>query len=117
MLAHTTHQPIENTVEVVRIFVCFQCGGQVLGPYVNTVKIKRRETSDSPYGEEAGMTSPIEARHARSETQAMHNTADEQRELDAFILSAKGEAGTKTFRKWAGGGRVPLAIVFTVMGG
>jgi class 3 adenylate cyclase len=33
--------------------------------------------------------------------------------IDAFVMSAKGETSTKSFQNWAGGDRVTLAIVFT----
>jgi class 3 adenylate cyclase len=33
--------------------------------------------------------------------------------MDAFIISAKGETSTVNFQQWAGGCRVTLAIVFT----
>ena len=39
--------------------------------------------------------------------------ADRQRELDAFVVSAKGETNTKGFKDWAGGEQVTLAIAFT----
>ena len=44
---------------------------------------------------------------------AMDQSADRQRGLDAFVLSAKGETSTTSFLEWAGGERVTLGIVFT----
>jgi class 3 adenylate cyclase len=43
----------------------------------------------------------------------MDQSADRQRDFDAFVMSAKGETSTRSFQEWAGGERVTLAIVFT----
>jgi len=43
----------------------------------------------------------------------MEVAADRQRDFSAFIVSARGETSTATFREWAGGDLVTLAIVFT----
>ena len=43
----------------------------------------------------------------------MDQSADGQRDFDAFVMSAKGETSTKSFQDWAGGEQVTLAIVFT----
>jgi adenylate cyclase len=43
----------------------------------------------------------------------MERSADRQRDLDVFVMSAKGETSTSDFQKWAGAERVTLAIVFT----
>lgn len=40
-------------------------------------------------------------------------SADRQRDFDAFFVSAKGETSTSSFQQCAGGQRVALAIVFT----
>ncbi len=37
----------------------------------------------------------------------------EERDFDAFLISAKGETSTGSFQRWAGSKRVTLAIVFT----
>jgi WD40 repeat protein/class 3 adenylate cyclase len=44
---------------------------------------------------------------------ATDQSADQQRSLDAFVLSAKDETSTMSFLEWAGGERVTLGIVFT----
>jgi class 3 adenylate cyclase len=49
----------------------------------------------------------------RSKVEAMDQSADGQRDFDAFVVSAKGETSTKNFQDWAGGEQVTLAIVFT----
>ena len=56
---------------------------------------------------------PKERVHSRSKVEAADKFAGRQRDLDAFVMSAKGEIGTKSFQEWAGGKRVTLAIVFT----
>lgn len=56
---------------------------------------------------------PKERIHFRSKVKAMDQSADRQRDFDAFVMSAKGETSTKSFQDWAGGEQVTLAIVFT----
>jgi class 3 adenylate cyclase len=56
---------------------------------------------------------PRERIHFRSKVAAMDQSADRQRDFDAFVMSAKGETSTKNFQDWAGGEQVTLAIVFT----
>ena len=43
----------------------------------------------------------------------MEQSADGQRDFDAFVVSAKGETSPKSFQEWAGGEQVTLAIEFT----
>ena len=59
------------------------------------------------------LAEPKERIHFRSKVEAMDQSADRQRDFDAFVMSAKGETSTKSFQEWAGGERVTLAIVFT----
>ena len=59
------------------------------------------------------LAEPKERIHFRSKVEAMEQSADGQRDFDAFVMSAKGETSTKIFQDWAGGEQVTLAIVFT----
>ena len=59
------------------------------------------------------LAEPKERIHFRSKVEAMEQSADRQRDFDAFVMSAKGETSTKSFQDWAGGEQVTLAIVFT----
>ncbi len=59
------------------------------------------------------LAEPKERIHFPSKVQAMDQSADGQRDFDAFVMSAKGETSTKSFQEWAGGEQVTLAIVFT----
>jgi class 3 adenylate cyclase len=43
----------------------------------------------------------------------MDTSADRQRDLDAFIVSASAETRSQKFTEWAGAERLTLAIVFT----
>ena len=43
----------------------------------------------------------------------MEESADRQRDFDAFVVSANGETRTRSFQEWAGDEQVTLAIVFT----
>jgi predicted ATPase/class 3 adenylate cyclase len=56
---------------------------------------------------------PNEPIHFPSKFEAIDQSADRQRNFDAFVLSAKSETTTKSFLEWAGGEQVTLAIVFT----
>jgi class 3 adenylate cyclase len=59
------------------------------------------------------LAEPKERIHFRSKVEAMEQSADGQRDFDAFVMSAKGETSTESFQDWAGGEQVTLAIVFT----
>jgi class 3 adenylate cyclase/GTPase SAR1 family protein len=49
----------------------------------------------------------------RSSVSEMDRTADAHRDLEAGLVSASGEMGTKQFRDWAGAEQTMLALVFT----
>jgi class 3 adenylate cyclase len=60
-----------------------------------------------------GRQKPEDRIHLRSKVEATEQSADQQRDLDAFVVSAKGETSTRSFQDWAGAEQVTLAIVFT----
>jgi class 3 adenylate cyclase len=68
---------------------------------------------DCPCDGKVSLAEPKERIHFRSKVEAMDRSADRQRDFDAFIITVKGETNTASFREWAGGERVTLAIVFT----
>jgi WD40 repeat protein/class 3 adenylate cyclase len=113
VLAHAKRRALDGTVELVRFFVCPNCGDPVPDSYVKRLREKGKMEFDCPCGGTVALVEPKERIHFRSQVEAMDKFADRQREFDAFIMSAKGETSTKSFQEWAGGERVTLAIVFT----
>lgn len=43
----------------------------------------------------------------------MNQSADWQRDFDAFVVLAKGETSSRSLQDWIGGEQITLAIVFT----
>jgi WD40 repeat protein/class 3 adenylate cyclase len=113
VLAHANRRALDGTVEVVRFFVCPNCGDPVPDSYVKRLREKGKTAFDCPCGGTVSLAEPKERIHFRSEVAAMDRSADRQRDFDAFVMSAKGETSTRSFQDWAGGERVTLAIVFT----
>ncbi|MDO8349474.1 MAG: adenylate/guanylate cyclase domain-containing protein, partial [Planctomycetota bacterium] len=113
VLAHAKRRALDGTVELVRFFVCPDCGDPVPDNYVNRLKAKGKLEFICPCGGTVSLAAPKERIHYRSNVEAMEQSADRQRDFDAFVVSAKGETSTKTFQDWAGGEQVTLAIVFT----
>jgi class 3 adenylate cyclase/GTPase SAR1 family protein len=113
VLAHANRRALDGTVNLVRFFVCPKCSEPVPDAYVKILRTKRTETFNCPCGGRVSLTEPKERIRFRSKVEAMDKTADQQRDFDAFVMSAKGETSTKSFQEWAGGERVTLAIVFT----
>jgi class 3 adenylate cyclase len=113
VLAHAKRRALDDTVELVRFFVCPDCGDPVPDSYVKRLREKGKMAFDCPCGGTVSLAEPKERISFQSEVEAMDKSADQQRDFDAFVMSAKGETSTKSFQKWAGGDRVTLAIVFT----
>ena len=113
VLAHARRRALDGTLELVRFFVCPDCGDPVPDSYVKRLREKGKMEFDCPCGGTVSLAEPKERIHFRSKVEAMEKSADGQRDFDAFVLSAKGETSTKSFQEWAGGERVTLAIVFT----
>jgi len=117
VLAHAHRRALDGTVELVRFFVCPDCGDPVPDSYVKRLRDKRTMAFKCPCGGTVPLAEPKERIHFRSTVEAMDRTADRQRDFDMFVMSAKGETSTKSFQDWAGGERVTLAIVFTDVAG
>ena len=113
VLAHAARRSLQDSVSLVRFFVCPGCGEPVPDAYVKTLRAKGKNSFDCPCGGAVSLAEPKERIQFKSAVQEMDNSADRQRNFDAFVMSAKGETSTESFHKWAGGERVTLAIVFT----
>ena len=113
VLAHAKRRALDGTVELVRFFVCPDCGDPVPDSYVKRLREKGKMEFNCPCGGTVSLAEPKERIHFRSKVEAMDRSADGQRDFDAFVMSAKGETSTKSFQDWAGGEQVTLAIVFT----
>ena len=112
-MAHAQRRALDGTVDLVRFFVCPDCGDPVPDSYVKRLRDKGTMAFNCPCGGTVSLSEPKDRIHFRSEVEAMDKSADRQRDFDAFIMSAKGETSTTKFQEWAGGERVTLAIVFT----
>ncbi|MDB5863297.1 MAG: hypothetical protein JWO70_1103 [Betaproteobacteria bacterium] len=113
VVAHVQRRALRSTVEVVRFFVCSGCGDPVPDNYVKRLRDKGTLTFSCPCGGAVELVEPKERLHFLSQVDVMDESADGQRDFDAFVMSAKGETSTRSFREWAGGDRITLAIVFT----
>ncbi len=113
VLAHAKRRALDGTVELVRFYVCSDCGDPVPDSYVKRLRGKGSMTFNCPCGGTVSLAEPKERMHYRSKVETMDQSADWQRDFDMFVMSAKGETSTKSFQGWAGGERVTLAIVFT----
>ena len=115
VLAHAQLRSLEGTVELVRFFVCPKCGTPVPDAYVKMLREQKQNEFHCfcPGKGIVALTEPKERLHFPSKVAAMEQSADRQRDFDVFVESARGETSTPSFKAWAGGERVTLAIVFT----
>src|SRR6516165_4850818 len=115
ILAHLSRRALYGTVQLVRLFVCGNCGTPVPDPYVEALRRQGKDVFFCPCGGTVAIADPKEALAQRypSEIDSMDLAADRQRDFDAFVLSANAETQSARFVEWAGDERVTLAIVFT----
>jgi len=115
VLAHTLRRALDDTVRLVRFFLCPECGTPVPEAYVDMLCAQGQDTFHCfcPGRGVVSLAEPKERIHFQSVVEAMEQSADRQRDFDAFVVSAKGETSTRPFQDWAGGERVTLALVFT----
>jgi class 3 adenylate cyclase len=113
VLAHAKRRALDGTLDLVRFFICPDCNDPVPDNYVKRLKDKGKTEFDCPCGGTVPLIEPKERIHFKSEVEAMDKSADQHRDFDAFVMSAKGEMSTSSFQEWAGSNRVTLAIVFT----
>ncbi len=112
VLAHAKRRALDGSVELVRFFVCSN-GHPIPDDYVKLLLAQGKKEFKCPCEAMVSLAEPKERIHFRPKLEAMDAAADQHREFDMFILSAKGETSTSSFQEWAGGDRVTLAIVFT----
>ena len=115
VLAHVARRALQETVQIVRLFVCGTCGTPVPDPYVEILRQQGKDLFFCPCGGTVAIIDPKEtlARRYPSQVESMDLAADRQRDFDAFVLSANAETRSSRFVEWAGDERVTLAIVLT----
>ena len=113
--SHLSRGALAKSVEVVRFFVCSQCGNPVPDAYVNFLRKQNKKNFPCPCGGVVSLAEPKEklSGEFRSQVEAMDKAADRRRDFEADVVSATAETHTRSFEDWAGGDRVILAIVFT----
>jgi class 3 adenylate cyclase/GTPase SAR1 family protein len=113
VLGHVRRHALEGTVDLVRFFVCANCGDPVPDSYVKRLRGRGLLIFKCPCGSEVSLAEPEERLRFSSKVQAMEQSADRQRDFEMFVESARGETSTSSFTDWAGDESVTLAIVFT----
>ena len=113
VLAHAQSRAIEGTVELVRFFICANCGDPVPDSYVRRLRERSIKVFDCPCGGKVALEEPKERLRYPSKLEMMGQAADRQRDFEIFVESARGETSSPRFTEWTEDGRVTLAIVFT----
>jgi WD40 repeat protein/class 3 adenylate cyclase len=113
VLAHTQRRALDGSVNIVRFFVCGNCGNPVPDNYVTMLRGQGQVTFDCPCRSKVSLAEPKERLHFMSKVEAMEQSADRQRDFEIFVESARGEMSTPSFRAWVGDDRATLAIAFT----
>jgi len=113
VLSHAERHSLHGTVDLVRFFVCANCGNPVPDNYVKMLRDQGQRVFDCPCRAKVSLEEPKERLRFASKVAAMERSADRQRDFEMFVESARGETTTPGFTEWAGDDRVTLAIVFT----
>ncbi|MBF0283959.1 MAG: hypothetical protein HQL51_05820 [Magnetococcales bacterium] len=114
VLTHVRRRALDGTVEIVRFYVCPQCGDTVPDNYVKRCLERNIREFDCPCGGgKILLVEPKERIRFPSRVAEMEQSADRKRNFDATMIAAQGETQTQAFQEWAGGEQVTLAIVFT----
>jgi WD40 repeat protein/class 3 adenylate cyclase len=113
VLAHTKRRALDGTIDLVRFFVCTSCENPVPDSYVKILRERGQMTFDCPCQAKVSLAEPKERLQFDSKVTAMEESADQQRNFEMFVESARGETSTPRFAEWAGDDRATLAIVFT----
>ncbi len=115
VVAHVDRRALYGSVQLVRLFVCGNCGTPVPDAYVELLREQGKDLFSCPCGGTVVIADPKEilARRYPSLVESMDQAADRQRDFEAFVLSANAETHSSRFVEWAGDERVTLAIVFT----
>src|SRR6185369_9115150 len=94
VLTHTKRHALNDTVAVLRFFVCSECGHPVPDAYVKLLTDRGVMLFNCPCGGKVSLASRAEPIHFQSKVGAMDKSADQQRDFEAFVMSAKGETST-----------------------
>jgi WD40 repeat protein/class 3 adenylate cyclase len=113
VLAHAQRHALDGTVDLVRFFVCSNCGNPVPDSYVKMLREQGQMIFNCPCRAKVSLTEPKERLRFASKVEAMEKSANQQRDFEIFVESARGETSTPKFTQWAGDDRATLAIVFT----
>jgi hypothetical protein len=95
VMAHARRRALDGMVELVRFFVCPNCGDPVPDSYVKRLREKGKMEFNCPCGGTVSLAEPKGRIHFRSKVEAMEQSADGQRDFDAFVVLAKGETSTQ----------------------
>ena len=113
VLSHAQRRALNGSIDLVRFFVCANCGDPVPDSYVKRLRERGLKVFDCPCGSTVSLSEPKERLRYESRVAAMEHSADRQRAFEMFVESARGETSTPRFTTWTGDERVTLAIVFT----
>jgi len=115
VVAHVNRRALYESVQLVRLFVCSNCGTTVPNAYVELLREQGKDIFSCPCGGAVAIADPKEllSRRYPSLIESMDQAADRQRDFETFVLSANAETHSSRFVEWAGDERVTLAIVFT----
>ncbi len=93
VLAHVNRRALFGTVQLLRLFVCGNCGTPVPDAYVEVLREQRKDIFSCPCGGVVAIVDPKErlARRYPSLVELMDLAADRQRDFEAFVLSANAE--------------------------
>lgn len=112
-MSHTKQRSIDGTVELVRFFVCGNCGDPVPDSYVKRLRKRGKTSFECACESMVDLSEPKERLRFPSAVAQMERTADRKRDFEQAVMSARGETVTPRFIEWAGAQRVHLAMVFT----
>lgn len=114
--AHLRRRALPESIQRRRLYACGECGT----PLMELAVTRRRERGFTwiecnVCGERVSLLDPMEGTAAArpSAIPQMDRSADDQRQMDAWLVSAAGEMHTRGFAQWAGSSRAILALVFT----
>ncbi len=117
--AHLEERAIKGSVQVVRYFVCGDCGTPVPDAYVKNLRAQAKLNFHCPCGGAVPLADPKDIKDALSGYASEAKIADMNKEADknlvkeVTVLSGGSETLTPPFIEWAGGTNVTLAIVYT----
>ncbi len=113
VLDHAKSHAIDGTLDLVRFFVCVECGDPVPDSYVKRLSERGLKKFACPCGSNVSLEQPKDRLLYESKIKEMADSANKQRNIEMFVESARGETKTPRFTEWAGEERVTMAIVFT----